>query len=100
MMNGPARATFVIAATALVLRSGGMVACADSTEMLRCALEDFPIAAPGDEIGPAHGRARELIAARRSGDETAYSEAKFALKLEMSAHWQLRARAYARGSAS
>ncbi|WP_353475536.1 hypothetical protein PVT71_18370 [Salipiger sp. H15] len=98
MMNGPARATFLIAATALALRSGGMTACADSVEALRCALEDFPIAAPGDEIGPAHGRARELIAARCAGDETAYGEAKFALTLEMSAHWQLRARAYARRS--
>lgn len=96
-MNGPARSTFVIAATALALRSGGMTSCADSISALSEALDDFPIAAPGDEIGPAHGRARELIAARRAGDETAYSEAKFALKLEMSAHWQLRARAYSKG---
>ena len=99
-MSGPERATFVVAATALALRKGGMKICEDSLRALSSALDGYPMALPGDEIGPARGRAREVIAARRAGDEAAFGAAKYALELEMSGFWALRAVAYASGSAS
>ncbi|NDW34612.1 hypothetical protein [Salipiger sp. PrR007] len=99
-MNGPDRASFVIAATSLALRKGGMKICEDSIKTLDSALDAYPLSAPGDEIGPAHGRAREVIDARRAGDEAAFGAAKYALELEMSAFWGLRARAYASGASA
>ncbi|WP_226628402.1 hypothetical protein [Alloyangia pacifica] len=98
-MNGPERATFVIAATSLALRKGGMTICSDSIQMLSEALVAYPMALPGDEIGPAHGRACEVISARRADDEAAFGAAKYALELEMSAFWSLRAMAYSKGNA-
>ncbi|NDW30982.1 hypothetical protein [Salipiger sp. PrR007] len=96
-MNGPSRASFLSAATSLALRKGGMKICEDSIKTLSDALDDYPLAMPGDEIGPAHGRAREVIAARRAGDEAAFGAAKYALELEMSGFWILQAQAYSTG---
>lgn len=95
-----ARSVFVISATALALHKGGMTLCADAIMALSDALDAYPQAASDDEVAAAHGRARDVIAARLSSDETAFSAAKYALEVEMAALWSLRARAYAGGAAA
>lgn len=92
-MNRSPRECFESAATALALRKGGMTACADSIVALSDALDSYPRAAPGDDLGPAHGRARVVIDARLASDESRFATAKYALELEMAAYWALRARA-------
>ena len=97
-MTGSARASFVIAATALALHKGGMTLCGGTIMALSDALEAFPNVAPGDDVALAHTRAREVIAARLYSNETAFGAAKYALEVEMAALWALRARAYSKGT--
>lgn len=99
-MNARARSAFITAATALALRHGGMTLCSGDIKALRVALDDFPFASPGDEIGPTHGRARDVLSAWRAGDEDVFSAAHYALRIELAAFWSLRARAFVGGGAA
>ncbi|WP_353474802.1 hypothetical protein PVT71_14630 [Salipiger sp. H15] len=96
-MSSRVRSAFIIAATALALRSGGIAACIGDLRALSAALDAFPRAQPDDEIGAAHGHARAMMSARRYGDEVGYSEAHYALRLEMAAHWARWAGAFSKG---
>lgn len=96
-MSGSARSVFVIAATALALHKGGMTLCGGAIIALSDALDAFPNVAPDDEVALAHTRAREVVTARLSSDETAFSAAKYALEVEMASLWSLRVQAFSKG---
>ncbi|NDV51570.1 hypothetical protein [Salipiger sp. PrR003] len=98
-MTFSARASFVIAATALALHKGGMTFCGGTIMALSDALDAFPHVAPGDDVALAHTRAREVMAARLHSNDIAFGAAKYALEVEMAALWELRAQAYSKGRA-